>query len=202
MDVAALRRYRQIRRNDFTSSTAALIGCAALRPALRSACRDRPRGARLVYRSSRIDLEIMGKVPGREGRLGGIRDHPETKDLTTGILVIRLDSRRSGPTPPRSPTALAEVEQQDDRPGGFAGPQRHPNSTPPASTRSNGRDRLATKGWSCLVRVFCHGPTGSQPVRLRRKPRRGPHVAQHLGRGAGGEEGLGHQRQGAPTVAR
>jgi anti-anti-sigma factor len=44
----------------------------------------------LVYRSSRVDVEIFGKVPGEKAAWGGIRQHPE-RTLVHGILVLRVD---------------------------------------------------------------------------------------------------------------
>ncbi len=91
MDVAALRRYRQVRRNDFTSSTAALIGVLLFGPlyGLLTAVALAVLG--LVYRSSRIDLEVMGKVPDEKAAWGSIRGHPERKTYD-GLIVVRLDA--------------------------------------------------------------------------------------------------------------
>jgi MFS superfamily sulfate permease-like transporter len=91
MDVGALRRYRQVRRNDFTSSVAALLGVLLFGPlyGLLTAVALAVLG--LVYRSSRIDLEVMGKVPDEKAAWGSIRGHPERKTYD-GLLVIRLDA--------------------------------------------------------------------------------------------------------------
>lgn len=91
MDVAALRRYRQVRRNDFTSAVAALIGVLLFGPlyGLLTAVGLAVLG--LVYRSSRIDLEIMGKVPDEKAAWGSIRGHAERKTYD-GLLVLRLDA--------------------------------------------------------------------------------------------------------------
>ncbi|MFN8185252.1 MAG: SulP family inorganic anion transporter [Candidatus Nanopelagicales bacterium] len=91
MDLQALKRYRQVRRNDFTSSLAALIGVLLFGPlyGLLTAIALAVLG--LVYRSSRIDLEIMGKVPDEKAAWGSIRNHPERKTYD-GVIVIRLDA--------------------------------------------------------------------------------------------------------------
>jgi sulfate permease, SulP family len=44
----------------------------------------------LVYRSSRVDVEILGKVPGEKAAWGGIRQHPERNQVPE-ILVLRVD---------------------------------------------------------------------------------------------------------------
>lgn len=91
MDVSALRRYKQIRRNDFTSSIAALIGVLIFGPLYGLLAAIMLAVLGLVYRSSRIDMEIMGKVPDEKAAWGSIRDHPERKTYD-GVMVIRLDA--------------------------------------------------------------------------------------------------------------
>ena len=44
-----------------------------------------------VYRPSRIDLEVMGRVPEEKAAWGSIRGHPERKTYD-GIMVVRLDA--------------------------------------------------------------------------------------------------------------
>jgi MFS superfamily sulfate permease-like transporter len=91
MDVSALRRYKQIRRNDFTSSVAALIGVLIFGPLYGLLAAIMLAVLGLVYRSSRIDLEIMGKVPDEKAAWGSIRDHPERMTYD-GVMVLRLDA--------------------------------------------------------------------------------------------------------------
>ncbi len=91
MDVSALRRYKQVRRNDFTSSVAALVGVLLFGPLYGLLAAIGLAVLGLVYRSSRIDLEIMGKVPDEKAAWGSIRNHPERKTYD-GVLVIRLDA--------------------------------------------------------------------------------------------------------------
>jgi anti-anti-sigma factor len=90
MDVQALRRYAAIRRNDFVSALAALGGVVVLGPlyGLLAAVGQAVLG--LVYRSSRVDLDVMGKVPGEKAAWGSVSRHPERR-TTDGILVLRLD---------------------------------------------------------------------------------------------------------------
>lgn len=91
MDVEALRRYAHIRRNDFIGATAALGGVLLFGTlyGLLAAIGQSVLG--LVYRSSRVDVDVMGKVHGEKAAWGSTARHPERKTVD-GILVLRLDS--------------------------------------------------------------------------------------------------------------
>ena len=90
MDVGALRRYAAIRRNDLISALAALGGVVVLGPlyGLLAAVGQAVLG--LVYRSSRVGLDVMGRVPGEKAAWGSASRHPERR-TTDGVLVLRLD---------------------------------------------------------------------------------------------------------------
>ena len=45
----------------------------------------------LVYRSSRVHLEVMGKVEGEKAAWGGVNRHPERRAVDE-IPVLRLDN--------------------------------------------------------------------------------------------------------------
>jgi sulfate permease, SulP family len=45
----------------------------------------------LVYRSSRVDVEVMGKVPHEKAAWGGTRNHDERRTFP-GVLVLRVDA--------------------------------------------------------------------------------------------------------------
>ncbi len=91
MDVRALRRYRSIRRNDFVASIAAMVGVLVLGPLYGLLVAVGLAVLGLVYRSSRAEMDIMGKVPDEKAAWGSITRHPERKTID-GILVIRLDA--------------------------------------------------------------------------------------------------------------
>ena len=91
MDVSALRRYQSIRRNDFNAAVAAMIGVLLLGPLYGLLVAVGLAVMGLVYRSSRADLEVMGKVPDEKAAWGSIRDHPERRTYD-GVVVIRLDA--------------------------------------------------------------------------------------------------------------
>lgn len=91
MDLPALQRYLRIRRNDFNSAIAALIGVLLFGPLNGLLIAIGLAVLGLVYRSSRVDLDVMGKVPGEKAAWGSIDQHPERRTYD-GIMVIRLDA--------------------------------------------------------------------------------------------------------------
>jgi high affinity sulfate transporter 1 len=156
MDVSALRRYRQIRRNDFTSSVAALIGVLLFGPLYGLLAAIGLAVLGLVYRSSRIDLEIMGKVPDEKAAWGSIRHHPERKTYD-GILVIRLDAPLFWANASQiADGVLAEVDQQEDVQAVLLDLEATSQlDTTSVDALERIRDRLATQGVDLyLVRVF------------------------------------------------
>jgi MFS superfamily sulfate permease-like transporter len=91
MDVRAFRRYKSIRRNDFVAAMAAMIGVLLLGPLYGLLVAIGLAVLGLVYRSSRADIDVMGKVPDEKAAWGALTNHPERKTID-GILVLRLDS--------------------------------------------------------------------------------------------------------------
>lgn len=91
MNVSALKQYRLVRRNDFVSAVAALLGVLLFGPLYGLLAAVALAVLGLVYRSSRIDMEVMGKVPEEKAAWGSIRGHPERKTYD-GVMVIRLDA--------------------------------------------------------------------------------------------------------------
>jgi sulfate permease, SulP family len=90
MDVSALRRYQSIRRNDFVAAIAAMVGVLVLGPLYGLLVAVGLAVLGLVYRSSRVETDIMGKVPGEKAAWGSIDDHPERRTYD-GLVVMRLD---------------------------------------------------------------------------------------------------------------
>ena len=90
MDVPALRRYKSIRRNDFVAAMAAMVGVLVLGPLYGLLVAIGLAVLGLVYRSSRVETDVMGKVPDEKAAWGSITDHPERRTYD-GILVLRLD---------------------------------------------------------------------------------------------------------------
>ncbi|HET7901281.1 MAG TPA: SulP family inorganic anion transporter [Candidatus Nanopelagicales bacterium] len=90
LDLDALKRYVAVRRNDFLAAIAAMIGVLLLGPlyGLLFAIGQSLLG--LVYRSSRVHVDVMGKVPGEKAAWGSAQRHPERRTID-GVLVLRLD---------------------------------------------------------------------------------------------------------------
>src|SRR5215218_5749350 len=60
----------------------------------------------LLYRASRPHVAVLGQVPGATGHYGDILRHPENRQVP-GIVVLRLESGLSSPTPTPSATPSA-----------------------------------------------------------------------------------------------
>ncbi len=90
MDIPAMRRYARLRHNDIIAACVAAIGVLALGPLQGLLLAIALSVFGLVYRSSRVDVEIMGRVPGEKAAWGSIRNHPE-RHTVDEVLVIRVD---------------------------------------------------------------------------------------------------------------
>jgi sulfate permease, SulP family len=90
MDIGAIRRYLRIRLNDGIAAIVAALGVLITGPLLGLGIAVGQSLLGLVYRSSRVDVEILGEVPGEKAAWGGIRQHPE-RTLVPGVLVLRVD---------------------------------------------------------------------------------------------------------------
>jgi len=90
MDFPALGRYARVRRNDIVAAVVAGVGVLALGPldGLLLAIAGSVLG--LVFRSSRVDIETMGKVPDEKAAWGSLRNH-EDRSIYPGVLVLRID---------------------------------------------------------------------------------------------------------------
>jgi MFS superfamily sulfate permease-like transporter len=91
MDFAALRRYARVRRNDIVAAVLAAVGVLAFGPLYGLLLAVAGSLLGLVYRSSRVDVEVMGRVPGEKAAWGSIRDHEE-RTTFPGVLVLRVDA--------------------------------------------------------------------------------------------------------------
>jgi anti-anti-sigma factor len=114
MDVPALRRYARVRRNDIVAAAIAAVGVLAFGPLYGLLLAVAVSVLGLVYRSARVEVEVMGRVAEEKAAWGGVRDHPD-RATVPGILVLRLD------TPifwvnaaPLHDAILAEVEAAGD----------------------------------------------------------------------------------------
>ena len=187
MDTAALKRYRGIRRNDFVSAIAAMIGVLLFGPLYGLLIAIGQALLGLVYRFSRIELDVMGRVPDEKAAWGSIRNHPERRTYD-GIVVVRLDA----------PLFWANASDACDgvwpafrRPATMSAQccwtwRRRANWTSPASTRLNCSTAPGPRHRPLPGAGLLSGQADAGARRVHRTARRGAHVAQHLGRGAGG----------------
>jgi sulfate permease, SulP family len=113
MDVMALRRYAQVRRNDIVAAGIAAVGVLAFGPLYGLLLAVAVSVLGLVYRSSRVEVEVMGRVAEEKAAWGSVRDHPE-RATSPGIVVLRLDTPVFWVTAaPFHDAILAEVESAD-----------------------------------------------------------------------------------------
>lgn len=91
LDLNALRRYQRIRRNDFVAALAAMIGVLLFGPLYGLLIAVLIALLGLVYRSSRVGVDVMGKVPSEKAAWGSINQHPERRTYD-GLVVLRLDA--------------------------------------------------------------------------------------------------------------
>ena len=91
MDFGALRRYAPVRRNDIVAAVVAAVGVLVFGPLNGLLLAVAASVLGLVYRSSRVDVEVMGKVPHEKAAWGSIRDHEE-RPTYPGVLVLRIDA--------------------------------------------------------------------------------------------------------------
>lgn len=91
LDLSALRYYKRVRNNDFVAALTGLGGVLLFGPlyGLLAAVGISLLG--LAYRSSRVHVDPLGKIPGEKAGWGAADEHPEREEIP-GILVLRLDA--------------------------------------------------------------------------------------------------------------
>ena len=110
MDWGAIGRYARIRRNDVMAAAIATAGVLVLGPLYGLLLAVGASVVGLVYRSSRVDVEVMGKVPHEKAAWGSVRDHAE-RPTYPGVLVLRVDAPMFWVTAaPIQDAVLARVE--------------------------------------------------------------------------------------------
>ncbi|MEZ5186229.1 MAG: SulP family inorganic anion transporter [Candidatus Nanopelagicales bacterium] len=91
LDVSDLRRYRRVRRNDFVSSLAGLGGVLLFGPLYGLLAAVALSLLGLVYRSSRVHVDALGRIPGEKAGWGAVKKHPERTPVDA-VLILRLDA--------------------------------------------------------------------------------------------------------------
>lgn len=114
IDVPAMRRYRKSRRIDFLSAWAAVVGVLVAGPLLGLLIAIGWAILGLVYRSSRVTIDVMGEVPGEMAAWGALENHPE-RATVPGVLVLRLNESLFWVNAARVKERVLEIV--DDHPG-------------------------------------------------------------------------------------
>ena len=90
IDIPAMRRYRMTGNDDFVAAAAAAIGVLVAGPLLGMLFAIGLSVLGLVFRSSRVTVDVMGKVPGEKASWGALENHPE-RSTFAGVLVLRIN---------------------------------------------------------------------------------------------------------------
>ena len=91
MDVSAIRRYARVRRADFIAALVGLVGVIIAGPFYGLVAAVALSLLAIVYRSARLDIDVMGKIDGEKAAWGSIARHPERRTFR-GVLVLRPDA--------------------------------------------------------------------------------------------------------------
>ena len=91
MDFKALGRYARVRRNDIVAAVVAAVGVLVFGPLNGLLVAVAASVLGLVYRSSRLRVDTMGRVPGEKAAWGSIREHVD-RPTYPGVLVLRIDA--------------------------------------------------------------------------------------------------------------
>jgi high affinity sulfate transporter 1 len=90
MDFPAMARYARLRRNDIVAALVAAGGVLFFGPLYGLLIAVGCSVLGLVYRSSRVDVEVMGRVAHEKAAWGSVRNHEE-RSTYPGVLVLRVD---------------------------------------------------------------------------------------------------------------
>ncbi len=91
LDVRSLTYYRKVRRNDYVSALAGLAGVLFFGPLYGLLVAVALSLLGVLYRSSRVSIDALGKIPGEKAGWGAVDDHPERMAIDD-VLVLRLDA--------------------------------------------------------------------------------------------------------------
>ena len=198
MDFGALRRYARVRRNDIIAAVVAAVGVLAFGPLYGLLLAVAGSVLGLVYRSSRVDVEVMGKVPHEKAAWGSIRNHEE-RPTYPGVLVLRVDAPMFWVTAaPVQDAVLARVEAA---PGTRALVLDLEATNQMDTTSADALADLLARAAQARHRPLpgpgdVAGAAGAAAVGADGRARRGPPVAQHL---AGRPRGPPRARAQAPA---
>ena len=91
MDVTALRRFAFIRRNDIAAALAALVGVLVLGTLYGLLAAIAISVVGLLYRSTRVEVEEIGRIKSEKAAWGSVERHPERLTIP-GVVIFRLSA--------------------------------------------------------------------------------------------------------------
>jgi MFS superfamily sulfate permease-like transporter len=91
LDVDELRRYYRVRRVDFWLAITALVGVLLTNVLTGLLVAVLLSLVIVLYRASRPDIAVLGKIPGQRASYGDVERHPENERIP-GLLIFRLDA--------------------------------------------------------------------------------------------------------------
>ncbi len=91
LDVKTLRYYQRVRRNDLVAAVTGLAGVLLFGPLYGLLAAVAMSLLGLVYRSSRVHIDALGKIPGEKAGWGAVAGHPERQERP-GVLILRFDA--------------------------------------------------------------------------------------------------------------
>ena len=91
MDIAALRRYRRVRRADFGAAVTGIAAVVLFGPLPGLGIAIAVSLLAIIYRSSSPRIEVLGKISDEKAAWGRVRGHPDRRPVD-GVVVARLDA--------------------------------------------------------------------------------------------------------------
>ncbi len=91
MDIAALRRYREVRQADFVAAMVGIAGVVLFGPLPGLGIAIVTSLLAIIYRSSAPRMEVLGKIGAEKAAWGRMRGH-KTRATVDGVVVVRLDA--------------------------------------------------------------------------------------------------------------
>ena len=91
MDVAAVRRYANVRRADFVAAVVGIAAVVLFGPLPGLGISITVALLAIIYRSSSPRIEVLGKISDEKAAWGRVRHHPD-REPVDGIIVVRLDA--------------------------------------------------------------------------------------------------------------
>lgn len=161
LDIATLRYYRRVRRNDFTSALAGLGGVLILGPLYGLLLAVGLSLLGLTFRASRVHIDPLGKIPGEKAGWAALQGHPERMP-TPAFSCFGWTHRCSGPTAPPPTPGSSNSSTTTQTPRHWCSIWKRPDRwTPPPSLNSRRySSNSGQRASNCSSRA-CTTPRGS-----------------------------------------